>query len=244
MSGFVQHTTTTCFTLADQHYPVLEGSEESVVNRRREREQDVIHLPFVSQHEIVVHLQKYLERVCFIYGQAKMPGVLRKHGWRCAEAVQLSTWMDEFSRGQHTFSAVSDEHDKDDDDEDLQELFQAVTKIRDTAVNRTAVDICAIRTFVTDAARLVKVLDVEPHRDLINKLRLGIVEVVDELGQKGRMFRAQGEKRLAKIAQERARLDEEERNVLAKMGQDLCECRKSAESAVGKVLDEAEKTFR
>lgn len=172
-----------------------------------------------------------------------MPGVLRKHGWRCAEAAQLSTWMDEFSDGQHTVSAISDERDNDDDNEDLQELFRSVTKIRDTAVNRTAVDICAIRTFVTDAARLVKVLDVGPYMELIDELRLGIVEVVDDLGQKERRLRAQREKELAEIVQERARLDEVERSVLAKMGRDIHECRRSAGLAVREVLDEAEKTF-
>lgn len=209
-----------------------------------EHEEDAIHLPFVSQHEIVVHLQKYLERVCFIYGQAKMPGVLQKQGWRCAEAIQLSTWMDEFSRRQHTFSNTCDKGNKGCDGDGLQKLFQSVSKIRDTAVNRTAVNLRTIRTFITDAAQLVRVLDVEPHRDLIDQIQLDIGKVVDELGQRERLLRADGKTELTKIAQERARLDREQREVLAKMGQGLHQCRESAGSAVIKVLEEAEKTFR
>lgn len=169
-----------------------------------------------------------------------MPERLLKRGWLCAEAVELSTWMDEFILRQNTIAA---DLGCDDNIDHLERLFRSVAEIRDTAVYRTSTNVQGIRKFMADAARLASVLKVESYRDLILKLQTGIERVIEELEKEDRMIRERREKKLAKIAQERARLDELEKSVLAEMAQDVRGSQNSARSGVSKVLGEVERTF-
>lgn len=199
-------------------------------------EPDATCLPFARQHKLMVDLQKYLEAVCYAYARENIPEVLQKRGWQCAEAVQLSTWMDEFRLRRHLF-------DGDLSTEDLEGLFRSVAKIRDAAVCRTPTDLRGVQKLVADAAQLVEVLEVEPYKDLIDNIRLGVVKAIESLGQEEHMLRERQRKKLAQIARERAKLDELERSVLAETGKDLSRCQYSAGLEVRKALEEAEKTF-
>ncbi|RKK07422.1 hypothetical protein BFJ65_g17628 [Fusarium oxysporum f. sp. cepae] len=66
----------------------------------------------------MVDLQKYLERACYTYACDHMPDVLEERCWDCAEAAQLSDWMEEFLSRHSNIDTEAN-------DEELKKLFQS-----------------------------------------------------------------------------------------------------------------------
>lgn len=72
--------------------------------------------------------------------------------------------MDEFLRDATLFSMVGNR-------ESLKELFKSVAEIRHTAVYRKRTDSEGIRKFLSNAAALAKLLNVEEHLSIIDKFQ-------------------------------------------------------------------------
>ncbi|SCV57414.1 uncharacterized protein FFB14_15148 [Fusarium fujikuroi] len=93
-----------------QKPPADEGKPpevEEVCQGSVQEEQKATYVPFSSQHKLMILLQDALEGACFAYGQRRLPELLRRRSWNCAEAVALRTWMDEFILRRHTFDTTS-----------------------------------------------------------------------------------------------------------------------------------------
>ncbi|KAM0544181.1 hypothetical protein ACHAPJ_011932 [Fusarium lateritium] len=215
-----------------------DNHEESQACQNKVPKEDRIHLPFTSQHELIVHLQRCLESVCFAYGRENIPTTLQERGWSCSEEVQLSVWMDELLLRQHEFDTNPGTID------DLDELFRSVAKIQYTAVHRLPIDPSGIKKLVVDATRLVKVLQVEPFRDIVENLQLGMEKVIDDLIKEEHKIQQSHEEKLADIALKRLMLDELERSTCAETKRSLNWCESSAGLRTTRIVDEAEKSFK
>ncbi|KAK7570435.1 hypothetical protein V3481_019613 [Fusarium oxysporum f. sp. vasinfectum] len=217
-----------CEAPADETKP----PEKEACGARVQKEQNTICLPFSSQHKLMIHLQEVLETACFAYGQRKLPTLLRKHGWNCAEAVALRTWMDQFASIQHTF-----------DTEPSRDLLQSVIGIQDTVVNRTPIDSSRMKKFLDDAVELTDILKMKDYGDMVKKVRLDIGKAIEDLSREEQEAEDHQEKKLKRIAEERMKLDEREAEVREYGIKNKRECQKSAELEVKKLLNEAKKSL-
>lgn len=180
----------------------------------------------------MIYLQEVLETACFAYGQRKLPTLLRKHGWNCAEAVALRTWMDQFASIQHTF-----------DTEPSRDLLQSVIGIQDTVVNRTPIDSSRMKKFLDDAVELTDILKMKDYGDMVKKVRLDIGKAIEDLSREEQEAEDHQEKKLKRIAEERMKLDEREAEVREYGIKNKRECQKSAELEVKKLLNEAKESL-
>lgn len=57
-----------------------------------------VYSPFQAQHNLLVHLQKLLELVCYNFGKKLMPDIMLQRGWNCPELVELNRWTEEFTK--------------------------------------------------------------------------------------------------------------------------------------------------
>ncbi|KAK7583188.1 hypothetical protein V3481_012482 [Fusarium oxysporum f. sp. vasinfectum] len=114
---------------------------------RRAKAIDLQRLSLRSQHELMVDLQKYLERACYTYAREHMQDVLEEQCWDCAEAAQLSDWMQQFLSRRSSFDTEAD-------DDELMKLFESGIEIRNAAVRRHDMESDEMMELLVDAERL------------------------------------------------------------------------------------------
>ncbi|KAF2260394.1 hypothetical protein CC78DRAFT_571207 [Lojkania enalia] len=57
-----------------------------------------LQFPFEAWHHILSDVQKLLEESCFNFTKKWLPSILKKQGWTCAAAVELTKWLDVVKR--------------------------------------------------------------------------------------------------------------------------------------------------
>jgi len=184
-----------------------------------------------------VQLQEQLEQACYIYGQKEMQDILRERGWDCAEAVELDSWMEEFSHRHKTFNT-------DKNSETLKELFQSVADIRHTAVRRSRIDSAKLKKFLLDAEGLMRVLKVEEYVGVVESLRLDVERVLIVLSQNASFVQVKAEKIFSEIAAEREQLDRRENAAKVSIYNGVESCQALAGSEVMEAIRKAERTTK
>ncbi|KID82053.1 ebs-bah-phd domain-containing protein [Metarhizium guizhouense ARSEF 977] len=111
--------------------------------RRRQRRKIIAS----TQHKLLAHLQSVLEAACYEFGKRTMPDTLRRHGWDCAEALELNRCVKELQ--QWSFLGINPANKPPD------KLFRSIADIRHTAVHRRRVSLHVVRQFFTDAETLL-----------------------------------------------------------------------------------------
>ncbi|KAF5975338.1 hypothetical protein FCOIX_7726 [Fusarium coicis] len=214
-----------------------EGDGQPGLERRAQDDRQTARLSVSSQHELLVDLQKYLERACYTYAREHMPDVLEEQCWGCAEAAQLSDWMKQFLCQRNNFGTVVN-------DEELEKLFQPGFEIRNAAVRRYDMQSDEMMKLLVDAERLLGVLQVEKYQHLVRNLRLKVEKAVNELIREESQWKIRLEKKLAYIAAEQAKLNDMKRAIIVENENSMKESQEVAESEIREALDKAEVTFK
>ncbi|KAK1996816.1 hypothetical protein LX36DRAFT_722330 [Colletotrichum falcatum] len=112
------------------------------------------HLPYGTQHAILTTAQRVLEECCFDFADRRFPNVLRKQGWDCALAVELTKWDKILARGisqlpsdSTTLSVFS-----------IKDLLAPTRQLRHTAVHRLPATASGVREMLRAALRLTEAL--------------------------------------------------------------------------------------
>ncbi|KAH7460555.1 hypothetical protein FOMA001_g19549 [Fusarium oxysporum f. sp. matthiolae] len=197
-----------------------------------QEQQKIASLPFSSPYRLMAYLQQVLEEACFACGRKNWPELLRKHNWDCVEAVSLATWVKEFEHLQHTF-----------DTRPSRGLLQSVAEVQTIAVERRPINWPRMKRFFDDAVELTEILNAKEYGEIILQIRLDIGKTIEGLSRDEEEAQIQEEKKLQWIAEERRKLDEREAEVRKVKEKSTREFRKSAESEVKRVLEEAKKTL-
>lgn len=197
-------------------------------------DQAELELPFRSQHRLMAYLQRYLEGVCYEFGRQTMLGVLEKHGWDCAEAAQLGSWMDEFIQRAIIFE---DDIEK----EAAVDLFRSVANIQRVVVSRVRTDSAGIRKFLLDAVRLTQVLGVGDGHMVMGQFSTEVERILDNMREDEDLARSQLRIRLLQLQRQREVIDVHEKLALSEMDKDLDECQSKAGTQVLKETKKAEK---
>ncbi|KJZ68463.1 hypothetical protein HIM_12150 [Hirsutella minnesotensis 3608] len=132
------------------------------------------YLPAFTQHHLLSRLQRILELACFEFGTRTMPDTLRRREWDCAESVELSRWVGEFSKRQ---KALFDT----DGNRSLRSLFRSIANIRHYAVHRRRVNAEGIMRFLRDAEAFAILLGDVVRTKELRSLRLKMQNVLAEL---------------------------------------------------------------
>ncbi|SCO54675.1 uncharacterized protein FFNC_15620 [Fusarium fujikuroi] len=186
-----------------------------------------VYLPFPIEHMLMEKLQKTLELACYDFGTRALPDILRKRGWECPESVELSKWAELFGREGSMRGKV---------DRDLPK------------------GLLRLERFLTDAEELAGILGDTVHAKAISQLRSDAQSALVELTQNKHFIQRQLEHAQEEIAKKRAKLDQEEQEVLRCIAKedkkyrmmagdrlqnalDLMGCSKIATDKEGAVLD-------
>lgn len=154
--------------------------------------------PASTQHKLLAHLQSVLEAACYEFGKRTMPDTLQRHGWDCAEALELNRCVKEL---QHwSFLSVNPANKPPD------ELFRSIAEIRHTAVHRRRVSLHVVRQFFTDAETLLLLFGDDVRRREIAMLRQEVRMAFAKTKQNHRTFHSTVSKSLRVIATKRAHL--------------------------------------
>ena len=151
-------------------------------------------------------LQKTLELACFDFGTRALPDIMRKRGWDCPESVELNRWTELFGREGSMRGEINKDLPK--------ELLRSIASIRHTAVHRLRTNSAGLERFLTDAEELAGILGDTVHAKAISQLRSDAQSALVELTQNKHFIQRQLERAQEEIAKKRAKLDQEEQEVL------------------------------
>lgn len=185
----------------------------------------------------MVDLQKYLERACYTYAREHMQDVLEEQCWDCAEAAQLSDWMQQFLSRRSSFDTEAN-------DDELMKLFESGIEIRNAAVRRHDMESDEMMELLVDAERLLGVLRVDQYQHLVRNLRVKVEKATNELIREKSQWQDRLEKKLACIAAEEAKLNDMKRAVMVENETSMKESQDVAGSEIRDALDKAEVTFK
>ncbi|EXK24198.1 hypothetical protein FOMG_19063 [Fusarium oxysporum f. sp. melonis 26406] len=166
------------------------------------------------QYELMVQLQRYIERACYAFGSGEIPETLTQNGWDCDEAVTLDRWMREFLDRPEIFDVGGSV-------ESPQSLFQRLREIQAVNLSRKRLTSDEIHEFLSDACALMDVLNVSGYKEILKKLELRIGKLLVDFAVRYESFRQRRDEKLKQVKSERARLDMLERTILAEMEDDM-----------------------
>ncbi|KAK7570250.1 hypothetical protein V3481_019612 [Fusarium oxysporum f. sp. vasinfectum] len=214
-----------------------ESDRQPRLERRAQGDRSTARLSLRSQHELMVDLQKYLERACYTYAREHMQDVLEEQCWDCAEAAQLSDWMQQFLSRRSSFDTEAD-------DDELMKLFESGIEIRNAAVRRHDMESDEMMELLVDAERLLGVLQVDKYQHLVRNLRVKVEKAANELIREKSQWQDRLEKKLACIAAEEAKLNDMKRAVIVENENSMKESQDVAGTEIRDALDKAEVTFK
>ncbi|KPA37376.1 hypothetical protein FLAG1_09806 [Fusarium langsethiae] len=141
-------------------------------------------------------------------------------------------WVKEFEHLQHTF-----------DTQPSRGLLQSIAEIQTITIERRPINWHRMKKFFDDAIELTEILNAKEYGEIIIQIRLSVGKTIEGLSRDEEEAQSQEEKTLQWIAKERRKLDEREAEVRKGKRKSTREFRKSAESEVEKVLEEAKKAL-
>ncbi|KAI9894376.1 MAG: hypothetical protein M1814_003132 [Vezdaea aestivalis] len=125
-------------------------------------------LQYRTQRDILIATQSMLEDACFEFGRKWMPSILKKRGWQCSEAAELTEWTRTLSKWASTLSGDAF------DTKNSQltgELIHDINHIRHVAVHRIPQTPDEIDQMLTSAIMLATMLKDENRSAKIELLR-------------------------------------------------------------------------
>jgi hypothetical protein len=125
-----------------------------------------------------------------------MPDTFRRHGWDCAEALELNRGVKELQQWSSSSANTVNKP--------LDKLFRSIANIRHTAVHRRRVSLHTVRQFFTDAEALLVLFGDDARRREIDMLLQEVRMVIAKNEQNHRTFHSVVNKSLRVIATKRA----------------------------------------
>ncbi|CZR49759.1 uncharacterized protein FPRO_14764 [Fusarium proliferatum ET1] len=181
---------------------------------RYEDKKGLVSVQLGIQYELMVQLQRYIERACYAFGSGEIPETLTQNGWDCDEAVTLDRWMREFLARPEIFDVGGSV-------ESLPSLFQRLREIQAVNLSRKRLTSDEIHEFLSDACALMDVLNVSGYKEILKKLELRVGKLLVDFAVRYESFRQRRDEKLKQVKSERARLDMLERTILAEMEDDM-----------------------
>ncbi|KAK8029219.1 hypothetical protein PG991_006275 [Apiospora marii] len=193
-----------------------------------------VHLPFPSQHKLLVHLQQLLERACYGFATKHLPQHLQKKGWDCPEAMELNHWVALLSKSAVlTKSAALRAQPS---ARPLDQLCRCVTDIRHTAVHRLRITAAAVENFLRDAEDFTELLRDPAATQAIALIRWEVQGTVDELEENTRNAHDKLDDVMQEIGAHREELQNLEKLAMSEMQRESSEYQSLAARSIDSVI--------
>ncbi|KAK7957312.1 uncharacterized protein PG986_006534 [Apiospora aurea] len=180
-----------------------------------------VHLPFKSQHQLLVHLQQLLERSCCDFAAQERPQYLQQQGWDCAEAV-LSKRPTSL-KGKKSAKP-------------LEQLFTSITNIRHTAVHRNRISAAAVEDFFRDAEAFTALLGDTKATETIARMRQELQMTIEELERNTKAVDSKLDRTMHEIGAKREELRRLEKEALDDVQRENGECQGIAARSIKTVI--------
>ena len=114
-----------------------------------------LRFPYETQHHILSAIQKILEESCFNFSRKWLPSVLERHGWVCAEAGELTDWLNILKRHAQELpmGCISPEGQA-----LLKKIAPSVAQLRHTVVHRIYLTLEEFLAQIRSARLLMEIL--------------------------------------------------------------------------------------
>ncbi|KAG4264210.1 hypothetical protein FPRO03_14278 [Fusarium proliferatum] len=116
------------------------------------------------------HVQEKKDLIYLPFDKKRLPALLYKPRWSCAEAVPFHTWIDHLTITQFALNT-----------ERSRELLESVAGIEDTTVKRIPIDWYKTAEFLDNAAKLTEVLQTKEYSDYIKRICMDIEMTIRDL---------------------------------------------------------------
>lgn len=149
-------------------------------------------------------------------------------GWNCAEAVELSSWMQIFADQQEDFWETGRRA--------THEVLKGMTELQFAVVHRRSVDGRGMIVLLSNAVMLAEMLQEHQWRDNLWKLRSEVARMCSWMAMEMRTINIRKQEELQEIQEQRATLDKRQVALEAKVHRQLEKCRSEASSKAIKAM--------
>ena len=194
---------------------------------------DYTYLHFPAQHRLLVKVQSILEEICYAFAQKTFPNILAKHGWECAELIELSKWERIFS-DQDIYKDLRSSPN-------LPMSFRPLIVLRNAAVHRERTSPDKIQELLSFSVSVAKTFESGSQISALERLERAAASALAKIeSNKIRMDSELDESR-QKFAAERDDLAERERTEIEDITEQGQKYRQTASAGLLKVIAELEK---
>ncbi|OAQ58079.1 hypothetical protein VFPPC_11393 [Pochonia chlamydosporia 170] len=190
-----------------------------------------IRLPFEAQHELMVHLQRVMEQVCFDFAKQALPDLLGKRRWACAMAVELHLWKDVLLQQRESLPAGYELSTA-----SLEPLLQTMAFIRHVAVVRIDISATQLQKCMEEAVELTEALGQMRFLSALRSLQKQINSEILGLRKEEELQRHLLDLERSTIANERADLDVREERAIQSAEQKLAVCQIKTGSRIHDII--------
>lgn len=170
------------------------------------------HLPFPTQHRLLVQIQTILEEECYNFAKKAMPEVLEQYQWNCPEAVELNQWVSHLLQHRDGLEAPKDYTRK-----PLIELITSIIQVRHTAVHRLRISAESFSYIVDDAEAFVSMLNGSTGLESLANMRREIKSALQKIERNKHLLELELNETLEDIAVQRDILLRREKDAMAEM---------------------------
>ena len=158
-------------------------------------------------------VQCVLEAICFDYGKNRLPHIVERKGWECAESVELNRWVYVFLSNQNQFSPTQVRSLG----KTLADLLSTIAQLRHTAVHRLRITTARLEELMVDAEALAQLLCNDSRPQMLSRFRRELQLIPGELKCNKDLLESQLNSKLKYIADQRAELDRLQRMAVEEM---------------------------
>jgi hypothetical protein len=194
-----------------------------------------VYLPFRTQHQILTLVQSVLEECCFEFGNSWVPELMKAQKWEEAELVELTQWIQEFSK--HGKSVPS-EATRPAAGKSLEHVLFATSSLRHSAVHRRPTSAAGILEMLNAAITFSEALNDTKRATQIGEIKNELAIIIEDIVQHQNLLERKLCDQLKDLAKRRAEIDELERLAIENMLNNDKSHRTSRGSAVEDFLAE------
>lgn len=163
-----------------------------------------VYLPSKTQHQILTKAQCILEECCFQFATTSLPEAISARGWEYSEAAELTKWIKLLQTHEEDISpsAVSMIPGR-----AWQEVLNATSRIRHSAVHRLHTSAKGIQNMIGDAHLLTTMLKDTTRTSLLERISQELASSIEEVEGRLVILEKDLSEELDLLAKRRAELD-------------------------------------
>lgn len=188
-----------------------------------------VHLPFPSQHKLMVHLQDLLERACYGFATKYLPHQVQQLGCDCPEAKELHHWLELLSKKSTVLQVKSSKKPPD-------LLCRSVSNIRHTAVHRLRITAAAVENLILDAEDFAELLGDTATAQAIALIKLEVQGTVKELAENTRHAHQKLDDTMHDIRSQREELQKRQKLAMDELQRENSEYQSLAARSINSVI--------